>query len=75
MLKKIFLKLISYQTTIDCNQFDIEILKNVGFFWYCKQKRNETKFFLRGGKKRNVRSQNKRNVDIPILDSSVLTQH
>ena len=33
--------LISNRTTIDCNQFDIEILKNVFFCWYFKQKQNE----------------------------------
>ena len=46
-------KLRCNQTTIDCNQFDMEILKNF-FCCYFKQKRNETKFFLEGGGKNEM---------------------
>ena len=45
--------------------FDIEILKNMFFFIYFKQKRDETKFFEWGKKKTKRSSTKKRNIDIP----------
>ena len=51
-VEEFFLQEISNQTTIDCNQFDIEILKNF-FFWGIANK-NETKFFERGKKKNEM---------------------
>ena len=64
-------KLIFNRTTIDCDQFDIDILKT---FFLGISSKNETKrsFFERGRKKRNVRSQKKRNVDIPIPEAGFL---
>ena len=49
--------------------FDMEILRNVFFVFVfqTKTKRNKV-FFQRGNKKRTVRSQKKRNVDIPTLE-------
>ena len=38
------------------------------FLWIQKRKRNEIHFFSKGQKKRNVRSQKNRNVDIPSRD-------
>ena len=58
MFEEIFFYLRSNRTTIDCNLFDIEILfKNFLLVFQTKTKQN--KVFLRGGKKRNVRSQKK----------------
>ena len=44
--------------------FDIEILRNV-FFVFVFQTKTKQVFFQRGNKKQTVRSQKKRNVDIP----------
>ena len=67
-------KLRCNQTTIDCNQFDMEILKNFFLLLFqTKTKRNEV--FFRGGGKTKSSITKKRNVDIPSQFSHINSPH
>ena len=68
-VKEFFFQLIFNQTTIDCNQFDIEILKN--FFWVFQTKIKRS-FFERGKKTKCSIKKNETLTSLPSMRLAIL---